>query len=348
VKLLYVATRGEGATTISVEAEIAKLEQLFSISPVNFTAVASMTAEQLPQELSRREFDVLHVTAHGEGDALQALTDRGGTVLTWPEQIAAFLLPHRRLELIYLNACDSDAVARELTQMPNTSVRFAIGNTAPVASDYSIRGALDFYGRMLLGGSVSEAAGVARQIVQLLSSNRASVTLHSRDGEDPGKVRLVPEPQILAALPQGLRKGKKLVEVMFGVRGAPESMLQVVFFSDDDTLCDLDGTDTLGEQLCAVARGLPSRNGSIWCDRKESWDVGGDFRLFAVGVTADGRRWTASSSLCEALRVWHFGLTSKDAAKLPKGDFEAAMNMLATWNEPKVSPGTGRPRRRRR
>jgi hypothetical protein len=344
MKVLYAATRGESATSISVEVEIAKLERLFSSSPVSFASIASITAEQLPHELSRREFDVLHVTAHGEGHALQALTERGGTVLARPEHIAAFLLPRRRPQLIYLNACDSDAVARELTEKWN--VRFALGNTAPVASDYSIHGALAFYGRVLLGGSVREAAEVARGQVELLSSGRASVALHFAAGENPDKVQLVPEPQILAAMPRGLRKGSNVVEVMFGVRGAPEGTLQVVFFSDDETLCD--GKDTLADQLCAVARGLPSRNGLIWCDRTESWDVEGDFRLFATGVTADGRRWTASGSLCEALRDWHSGLSNEDAAELPKGDFEAALGILARWHEPKIVPKSARPRRRKK
>lgn len=349
MKVLYVATRGEGATTISVEDEIAKLERLFSTSPAQFTSIASIKAEELPAELGRREFDVLHITAHGEGHALQTLTGRGGTVLARPEQIAAFLLPRRRPRFVYLNACDSDAVARELVGTASGGpVPFAIGTTAPVASDYSIHGALAFYGRIILGGDLLEATEVARHQVELLTSGRASLRLHARTGENPKAAVLVPEPEILAAMPRGLRKNRDEVEVMFGIRGAPEGTWQVVFFSDDEALYDTNGQETLGEQLCAVARGLPGKDGSIWCDRVESWDVDGDFRLFAVGVTAEGRRWTATGMLCDALRKWHLGLDEADAAALPKGDFDKALSRLEKWNVPEVRPKTRRPRVRKK
>jgi hypothetical protein len=349
MKILYVATRGEQATTLSVDDEIAKLERLFSGSPARFTSIASIRAEDLPGELAKREFDILHITAHGEGHALQTLTDRGGTVLARPEQIAAFLLPRRKPRLIYLNACDSDPVARELVgAQPDVSVPFAIGATAPVASDYSIHGALAFYGRILLGGSIHEASEVARHQVELLASGRASLRLRVRPGADAHAEILMPEPEILAAMPGGLRKNGKCVEVMFGVHGAPEDTMQVVFFSDDQALADMDDDDTLAGQLCAVARGRVGRDGSMWCDRIESWDVEGNFRLFAVGVTAEGRRWTASGMLCEALRKWHLNLGDSDAHALPQKQFDKALHLLETWHVPKVRPSDKRPRHRKK
>src|SRR5262249_54358 len=124
-------------------------------------------------------------------------------------------------------------------------------------------------------------------------------------------------------------------EVLFGVRGVPKDTIQVVFFSDDEELIELvdDGgkESTLGEQLCAVARSRPSRDGSIWCDPTESWDVQGDFRLFALGVTSDGRRWTASDSLCNALVTWH---SNSDRKSVPKADITEAIELLQRFGEP--------------
>lgn len=347
MKILYVATRAEGTTTLSVDDEIAKLEHLFAASQARFTSIASIRAEELPGVLAQREFDLLHITAHGEGHALQTLTSRGGTVLARPEQIAAFLLPRRKPRLIYLNACDSDAVARELVGFgPDRSPPFAVGVTAPVASDYSIHGALAFYGRILLGGSIHEASEVARHQVELLTSGRTSVRLHVRPGEDPNAAILMPEPEILAAAPGGLRKNREYLEVFFGVRGVPEGTVQVVFFSDDENLLDREGDATLAEQLCAVARGRVRRDGAMWCDPNESWDVEGDFRIFAVGVTGEGRRWTASGMLCDALRKWHLSLDGSKAEALPQRQFNKVLHLLETWNVPKVRPVAKRPRAR--
>ncbi len=336
MKLLYIATRGEGATTLSVDEEIARLERLFSTSPARFSSIASIKAEELPHELARREFDILHITAHGEGHALQALTGRGGTVLARPEQIASFLLPRRKPRLMYLNACDSDAVARELVGTgPEGPIPFAIGSTAPVASDYSIHGALAFYGRILLGGSLHEASEVARHQVELLTSDRTSLKLHTRPGDDSKSEILMPEPEVLAAIPGGLRKKYRDVEVIFGVRGVPEGTSQVVFFSDDEDVVE-DVDKPLGNQLCQVARGRPGTDGTIWCDRLESWDVEGDFPVFAVGVASEGRRWTASGRLSEALLKWYLHLDKPEIAGLPKGDMVAALDFLKTWNAPRI------------
>ncbi|KAA1052481.1 CHAT domain-containing protein [Azospirillum argentinense] len=325
MKVLYVATKGESATDLSPDLEIDKLRRCFAGSVVDFAAIPNISAEELPAELSNREFDVLHIAAHGTGGALEVRSVRG-TVLAHPEQIATFLLPSRLPRLVYLNACDSAGVAEALVHR----VPFAIGTTAPVASDYAIHTALSFYLRLLLGGSVAEAAEVARSALGMFSSLRADIKLFAKAGEDPERTRLVASPEILVSLPSGYKLGDDVVEINFGVRGVPEGTLQVVFFSDDEDLLN-DGKQTLAAQLCAVTRRRPTRDGEVWCDRSESWDVGGDFRLFAVGVTADGRRWTVTSHLCDALRRWYDACEPMAKSRVRKKTFDALIRNLEAW-----------------
>jgi hypothetical protein len=332
VKILYLATRGEGRTPLSIEREVDMLTRMFADTLVELRALPWARAESLVRDLSTQQFDVLHITAHGEGEALQVLDEKGTTVMMSAEHILAFLPQMHKPRLIYLNACDSGPLAKQLA----AQVPFAIGSTLPLGNDQAIHAALSFYWRVLLGGTIEEAFQAARGIVGLLSGKRAEVTLHEQRERTASQTRLLPKPRILAAFAGGIPKGeKKFFEVTFGIEGAPTETSQVVFFTDDESVIDSDSDEPITAELCAVARGRPNKDSALWCDRLESWDVSGDFRLFAVGVTSSGPRWTASSSLCEALGAWH-SREKRDMKQL-----SSALNSLRRWGEPQ----TGKPSR---
>jgi hypothetical protein len=325
VKILYLATRGEGQTPLSIEREVDILTRTFADTLAEFRALPWARAESLVRDLSTQQFDVLHITAHGEGEALQVLDEKGTTVMMSAGHIAAFLPQTQRPRMVYLNACDSALLARQLV----AQVPFAIGSTLPLGNDQAIHGALSFYWRVLLGGTIEEAFHAARGMVGLLSGQRAEVTLHEQREGSASQVRLLPKPRILAAFADGIPKGeKRFFEVTFGVDGAPTETSQVVFFTDDEDVIDSGRDDPITAELCAVARGRPNKDGALWCDRLESWDVSGDFRLFAIGVTPGGARWTVSSSLSEALEAWH-GREERDAKQLG-----SALNALRRWGQP--------------
>jgi hypothetical protein len=88
------------------------------------------------------------------------------------------------------------------------------------------------------------------------------------------------------------------VEVRLGIIGCPPSTRQIIFFTDDESF--VDDPNELEDDLCLVLRDQPVR-GTIWASKPQSWDVMGDFRLFAVGVTGDARTFSVSSTLCDAL-----------------------------------------------
>jgi hypothetical protein len=168
VKILYLATRGEGRTPLSIEREVDMLTRTFADTLVEFRALPWARAESLVRDLSTQQFDVLHITAHGEGEALQVLDEKGATVMMSAEQILAFLPQMQKPRLVYLNACDSGPLAKQLA----AQVPFAIGSTLPLGNDQAIHAALSFYWRVLLGGTIEEAFQAARGMVGLLSDER--------------------------------------------------------------------------------------------------------------------------------------------------------------------------------
>jgi len=339
VKILYLATRGEGQPPLSIEREVDMLTRAFADTLVEFQPLPWTRAESLVRDLSVRQFDVLHITAHGEGEALQILEEKGTTVMMSAGNIAAFLPSAGGPRLIYLNACDSEPLARQLA----TRVPFAIGSTLPLGNDQAIHGALSFYWRVLLGGTIQEAVQAASGMVGLLSGKRADVTLHEQRKGAAAQARLLPRPRILAAFAGGIpQRERRFFEVTFGVDGAPAETTQVVFFTDDEYVIDAGADESVTAELCAVARGQVMNDSRMWCDRLESWDVSGNFRLFAVGVTAAGHRWTAVSTLCQALEAWH----SRDKGELKQ--LNAALETLRQWGQPQAGkPARGRKRTRR-
>jgi len=325
VKILYLGTRGEGQTPLSIEREVDMLTRMFADTLVEFRALPWGHAERLVQDLSAQQFDILHITAHGEGEALQILNEKGAAVMMSAEHIAAFIPQAQKPRLIYLNACDSEPLARQLVE----HVPFAIGSTLPLANDQAIHGALSFYWRVLLGGTVQEAYHAARGMIGLLSGKRGEVTLQEQREKTASQTRLLPKPKILAAVNGGISTAeKRFFEVTFGADSVPAETSQIVFFTDDEDVIGVGTDEAITAELCAVARGRPNREGTLWCDSVESWDISGDFRLFAIGITSGGARWTTSSSLCEALEAWH-GRDRRDAKQL-----NSIVNVLRRWGQP--------------
>jgi hypothetical protein len=76
-----------------------------------------------------------------------------------------------------------------------------------------------------------------------------------------------------------------------------------------------------------VARGSTTQeNPTLWCSGVESWNVSGDVRLYAVGVTSAGSRWTADTTLSKAIETWH-GRQRSQARFLKK-----ALSKLRDWD----------------
>jgi hypothetical protein len=269
--------------------------------------------------LAKRRPDILHISAHGSDEQLSLSNEAGKKVALNADALAAFLPPDHKPRLIYLNACDSHAIAKQLT----TYVSMAIGTTAPITNRAARAGAVAFYERILTGSTVGNAFGVVKQMVQMLQDQQASSELFARQDIDPETEVLHLVPRMIADFLNGDPKPKRQeYSVRLGVVGCPANTTQIVFFTDDQSFVD-EGEDDLENDLCWVVRGTPVR-GVAWFDESGSWEVTGDFRIFAVGVNGDGHTFWVASTLCEAIETRYRLAPNKDVPE----DIAAAVREL--------------------
>lgn len=322
LKVLFIASNPPDAVTLNLEREITELQRRFAEAPgepISFAFLPGLRAEDLPGELAKRRPDILHISAHGSDEQLSLTNEAGKKVALNGDALAAFLPPEHKPRLIYLNACDSHAIAKQLTNY----IPMAIGTTAPITNRAARAGAVSFYERILTGSTVGNAFGVVKQMVQMLQDQQASSELHARQGTDPEMEVLHLVPRLIADFLNGDPKPKRQeYSVRLGMVGCPANTTQIVFFTDDQSFID-EGEDDLENDLCWVIRGTPV-HGVAWVDAPNAWEVTGDFRVFAAGVTGDGHTFSVASTLCEAIETRYMLAPDRD---IP-GDIAAAVKEL--------------------
>jgi len=317
MKLLFLATEGDGSIPLGIPAEMALLKEHFRRAREDFIAIPDITAEHIPSELFRQSCDALHITAHGEGDVMQTITERGGIVGTTPEHLLAFIGAKADLRLIYLNACDSAGIARKLVEhWPTRGVPFAVGTSGPSSADNCTATAGTFYERLLGGVSLQSAFNTADQHMRQASSGRSGLILHCAPGADAALTFFTP--QILAKVVRRIDEMYDDYRIVFGIRGAPLNTRQVLFFAPDANMIKDDGKP-LGNQSCQVLRQDTDGNDLIWCARTEVWSIDGEFKVHAIGFKGNNEHWFTTSSLSQALIDWH-ALPSTDGAIKPELD----------------------------
>jgi TIR domain len=111
-------------------------------------------------------------------------------------------------------------------------------------------------------------------------------------------------------------------EICFGVLGFHPGTRLIVFFTDHpDSFPEKGGS--LEKALCSVVT-VKSQLRRVFVAEREAWDIDGDFMLYAVGVFGEGRTFTLSSMLCDALDAHYSGEFPEGA---PKGITEAISNL---------------------
>jgi hypothetical protein len=324
MKVLYVASRGAGETSLMLEREITELQTRAirsSTDVVRFKFLPDLALEEFPMELAREQPDILHISAHGARSALSlsaALKD----AVPLSGALLRSLLPDPPPRLVYLNACNSAEIAKELT----TVVPMAIGSTAPISNRAARAGAVLFYNRLIDGCSVYKAHEASRSLIKALDRGRASSVLYRQQDVDPAAERLHVVPRIVAkftddgATPD--QNGQYRVHL--GVVGCPPYTVQIVIFTNDPTYITED--DNLEDDLCLVVRSSPT-NGVIWADHFE-WTAYGDVRLFAAGASGSREAFVLSATLCEALEEQYRRELDNGAEVGPKAKFRRALAQL--------------------
>ena len=300
MKVLYVASKAKADANLSLTQEITELQKRFgaaSVDPVEFQILPDIKVENLPGELSKFRPDILHIASHSDKEALSLSDVRGGQVKVTAKMLSVFLPPDHPPRVIYLNSCDSKAIARELVEI--SAATMAIGSTAPISNRAGRASAVAFYECLLAGLSIARAFATTKGMLEALTQSAASMELFPAPCKQAETEILNPVPALVVDI--STRTPNRWGEYGFrlGSCGSPASTTQVTFLTDDEDFIDSEDEDDLEENLCLVVRSM-SVNGMLWAD-EDTWWAAGDHRLFAVGVKAGGGCFAVEGTLCDGI-----------------------------------------------
>lgn len=306
MRVLYVASNRDKAPALQLEQEITELQQRapgVTGDPIRFTFLPNLCVEQLPIEIAKTTPDILHISVHGESEKLCLANRNKDAVFLTAEKLKAFLNIKCPPRLVYLNACNSQELARSLTG----TIEMAIGTTAPITNSTAIESAVLFYHRLSLGATVQNAFEAGKAMMETLQQDKVSSILHCRKDINPLKERLHSVPRIVARFSESDCSGDKYgnFDIELGVSGCPGNTIQVVFFTDNETFyedCNPNDEVRMASKLCFVVRKTPV-NSMIWSNWSQQ--IWGDYRIFACGNTASGELFAVVSTVCEAIEE-HF------------------------------------------
>jgi hypothetical protein len=260
-----------------------------------------LPVEQLPIELADRTPDILHISSHGDGGRLMLADDSHKKIEIDASTLMAYLNYRKSPRIVYINACNSHAIAEVLSE----SIPFVIGTTAPITNKAALASAQIFYHRLLSGHTVSESHSASKAVIDALHSKECSSRLFSKTGFNADVERIHETPRVIAKFSndRGEIADEGYFDVHVGISGCPADTCQIVIYTDDETFIEDDCEDEneVASCLCQVVRGAPT-GGRVWS--KDVLTVYGDYRIFISGVTGGGRMFSASGTLCGALEEY--------------------------------------------
>jgi len=298
MKVLYIASNPRDENSLMLERDITDLQSRFasgSSSSVSFAFMPALPVEDLSREVTKMRPDILHISAHGSPAGLTLMTATGPRIIR-PDALNAFLSVETGLRLVVLNACNSEELARRLTDV----VPMAIGVVAEISNAAARESIRLLYERILLGQSVGQAFVACREMVETMDSSAASAVIKAADGVIPEQEFFFVSPKIVARFENNAERDKDgdyTIEV--GIVGYPPNTHQIVFFVDDANFAT--DEDDLADSMCKVIR-RTGETGVIWAE--SAWTKHSDFRVFVAGVTADGEQFTAASFASEAIKYF--------------------------------------------
>ncbi|PYE92091.1 CHAT domain-containing protein [Rhizobium sp. PP-F2F-G38] len=347
MRLMYVAGNPEGARSLEAEQEITdlqeRLERGVGADPIDFRVYSALTLGKLGDTVRRTAPDVLHISAHGEDDAVVLAEPGRKSVLLDGRTLATLLagMP-RPLRLIVINACSSSEMAATLANAG--AADFVIGTDAPITNTgaRSMAGAL--YQSLAGGASIADAFNVAAGHLVILDEGQVEARLYPEGAMERARgVRLVDPVRILACFPlidkwidAGLTKPDKGFkpehpDVLFGVAGMPAATRQTVLFTDDDTVkgCEGEGKDRISiEEARSWIVNTQPDHGEVWMP--DSYPYWGNMNWYVAVTTTDGRLASASSTLVNALSRYYFEERFRNAPPAIADVIRASITHLAS------------------
>lgn len=331
MKLLYIACNPPSERTLMIENEINELTLRISAIPgdrIQAFFLPYCRIEELPYQIALHRPDILHIAAHGEEKSLYLANAKGDRIAVTPQMLGNFLPIDYPPQLIYLNACNSEPVARYLT----AHAAIVIGSTTPISNLAARASAGLFYSRIGEGGSVAQAFDAARSLGQALQPDSGWAML-SRSQNETFTSRLCERFEIVARFSplEPERKANGYYDFDVGVMGCPPATRQVVIFTDESSFnreARDENESQMAFEMAMVGRYSLSR-GTMWFE--ENWESDGDFRLFAAAVTPEGRLVTTAVMLCDAIDR-HYAMTNFRGGRVDPAQAQHHLGLLRGWN----------------
>jgi hypothetical protein len=110
-------------------------------------------------ELANRQPDILHIAAHGEEEDIRFANRSEGEISITAENLLHMLDLEKVPKLVYLNACNSQKIAKVLS----SKVEVAVGTTGPLSNRAARTGALVFYKQLMYGRSLAKPSKAPMQ-----------------------------------------------------------------------------------------------------------------------------------------------------------------------------------------
>lgn len=329
MRILYIAGNPEGASTLQTERELnlmqAQIDEANSTDPVDIRVYSSLRVDELPSVIARVQPDVVHFSAHGAEDAIiLAHADRGHVSLRGTDLADLLEALAVRPKLVVINACSSDRMAAEVSRAAD----FVIGTDAPISNVGARTMAATLYQRLAMSSSILSAFKAAETMLRIVDLGAVKTHLFPVAGTlEAQRTRLAEPLRILACFPKiekwlddGLARPRTTFDIMkpvvhFGVAGAPSNAVQLVFFTDDETV-EAKKNQSLADARSYIVQTRAVR-GEMWLDDEHDDFYYGDMQWYASAVTSDGKIQSASSRICDALDRYYFEEEWRDGLSRP-------------------------------
>jgi hypothetical protein len=180
----------------------------------------------------------------------------------------------------------------------------AIGTTETISNYAARSSAVRFYKLLLKGSDVQAAFIVCRNMLEAITAGEVSAELHSRADVKPATEIMNSRPVLVADFTQArARISNGVYWFQLGLLNCPPATTQIVFTTDDGSF--VGSAVSLQDSQCLVVRPHPPAPKEVWSPHGGYWTADRDHRLFAVGIKIEGRPYTVTATLCEAVESWY-------------------------------------------
>jgi hypothetical protein len=243
--------------------------------------------------------DVLHISAHGETDALSFSDHSGREILVAADMLSSTFDEEFCPKLVFLSACNSQQIGRALAER----VPHAVGFSTSISHPDALRVSREFYDSLFNGKSIQESHERGLAALKATPTN-ATFELFSRLDANPANEWLCPLVLLVAKFEDNTPKWQDHhCEIRMGLRNLPPNSIQVIYFTSSRHWVENE-YDPKPRDLCLVSLldiGQSLQNSTIWS--ADTWSMHGRNSIWhACAITATGEHAFVRSDIRTALR----------------------------------------------